>query len=636
MKRAAIGLSLLALLLAYPACAAEKAAPTVSITSPEPGITLATDVVDVTAVYSAPKGEAVKLLELLVDGALVQSTTLDPAETRGTLTLTWEASGYLDGRHQVVVRVTDTKGRVAKAIIPVDLTRGSLDARPIRITHPSPGARVAGRVSVTVDVAEASAVKYVIFLVDNVFKAMSNIRPFTYHWDTSGYLNGLHRLQAKVYLADGSEARSATIEVRVDNPSGATPLKPSVALAPPKLSPSPAPARATESALPPPVHAQTATPFGQTLEVYKAEIGAPGTAPYVSPTGELIQPPTATLAGRAGTETRIDAVIVPEAAETLSASAPVEASVATPPPTPVANPVRRPAKSDLPAAPASEETAPAEGAQVTAPLQVAALPTPASALERTPAESLIPPAAALRAVESRDSLAAPAAVAAPPAPKPTAMPASVTPKPIAATAPAKPAAAAPAPKQLAMLPPKPAMTRPNEPKPKPAAQPEPSAASYLVQPGDCLIAIADKLGLTLTQLAQANGLRAPYVIRIGQRLVIPQTGVYVNGERLESDVPSLLAVDNGSHLVPLRAVVERVGGTVSWEPATRQAEAIAREHRITVTIGRAEAGVDGKRVTLSVAPTLVANRTLVPARFLGDALDLSVTHARGVTRIAAK
>lgn len=48
-----------------------------------------------------------------------------------------------------------------------------------------------------------------------------------------------------------------------------------------------------------------------------------------------------------------------------------------------------------------------------------------------------------------------------------------------------------------------------------------SASTYVVQPGDTLRAIANKSGAGADAIAQANGLRAPYTIRAGQRLSIP-------------------------------------------------------------------------------------------------------------------
>ncbi len=48
--------------------------------------------------------------------------------------------------------------------------------------------------------------------------------------------------------------------------------------------------------------------------------------------------------------------------------------------------------------------------------------------------------------------------------------------------------------------------------------------TYIVRPGDTLSAIAYRYGTTVAALAQANGLRDPRLIYVGQRLVIPGGG----------------------------------------------------------------------------------------------------------------
>lgn len=58
-------------------------------------------------------------------------------------------------------------------------------------------------------------------------------------------------------------------------------------------------------------------------------------------------------------------------------------------------------------------------------------------------------------------------------------------------------------------------------------RPPPASAArggYVVRPGDTLSAIAARNGLMLGTLARANGIAAPYLIRVGQRLVIPPRG----------------------------------------------------------------------------------------------------------------
>ena len=46
---------------------------------------------------------------------------------------------------------------------------------------------------------------------------------------------------------------------------------------------------------------------------------------------------------------------------------------------------------------------------------------------------------------------------------------------------------------------------------------------YVVRPGDTLSSIASRNGLMLSALARANAIPAPYLIRVGQRLVIPKS-----------------------------------------------------------------------------------------------------------------
>jgi hypothetical protein len=50
---------------------------------------------------------------------------------------------------------------------------------------------------------------------------------------------------------------------------------------------------------------------------------------------------------------------------------------------------------------------------------------------------------------------------------------------------------------------------------------KPTGRFYVVQAGDCLYRIGLAYGLQWTVIARANGIRWPYQVRVGQRLVIP-------------------------------------------------------------------------------------------------------------------
>jgi LysM repeat protein len=53
------------------------------------------------------------------------------------------------------------------------------------------------------------------------------------------------------------------------------------------------------------------------------------------------------------------------------------------------------------------------------------------------------------------------------------------------------------------------------------APPTPTPVVYVIQPGDSLSAIADRFGISVEMLSQANGISDPNVIQVGQKLVIP-------------------------------------------------------------------------------------------------------------------
>lgn len=98
--------------------------------------------------------------------------------------------------------------------------------------------------------------------------------------------------------------------------------------------------------------------------------------------------------------------------------------------------------------------------------------------------------------------------------------------------------------------------------------------------------------------------------------------VEIDGKTLIMDVPPAM-VDNRV-LVPLRAIFEALGAVVDWDPATQRVVARRPGVRIDLTVGSTLAMVNGKPVTLDVAPQIVNGRTLVPVRFVSEALGEKV------------
>ena len=84
------------------------------------------------------------------------------------------------------------------------------------------------------------------------------------------------------------------------------------------------------------------------------------------------------------------------------------------------------------------------------------------------------------------------------------------------------------------------------PSPPPASAPKSAPASttwYTVQPGDSISTIAGRLGVDWTQLASVNGIYSPYIILVGQQLLIPGTAA---PSPATPAAPAATAADNPS------------------------------------------------------------------------------------------
>jgi hypothetical protein len=99
--------------------------------------------------------------------------------------------------------------------------------------------------------------------------------------------------------------------------------------------------------------------------------------------------------------------------------------------------------------------------------------------------------------------------------------------------------------------------------------------------------------------------------------------VTVNGSAVAFDQPPIM--QNGRVLVPLRGVFERLGASVVWDAATRGIHAQSGSNTIDLTIGSTMATVNGQARSLDSPPIEVGGRTLVPLRFISEALGAGVT-----------
>ncbi|MGQ0569345.1 MAG: copper amine oxidase N-terminal domain-containing protein [Armatimonadota bacterium] len=98
--------------------------------------------------------------------------------------------------------------------------------------------------------------------------------------------------------------------------------------------------------------------------------------------------------------------------------------------------------------------------------------------------------------------------------------------------------------------------------------------------------------------------------------------VIVDGQPIAFDQPPI--VIGGRVLVPLRGVFERLGAFVQWDPRTNVVSAARGDTQVQLTIGSRQAFVNGRVVSLDVPAMITRGRTLVPLRFVSEAMGARV------------
>lgn len=105
--------------------------------------------------------------------------------------------------------------------------------------------------------------------------------------------------------------------------------------------------------------------------------------------------------------------------------------------------------------------------------------------------------------------------------------------------------------------------------------------------------------------------------------------IMIDGIRLQTDTPPVI-VDNRV-LAPLRAVFEAMGASVRYDSVTRGVDASMGEQRIFLQVGNLQAAVNDAVVLLDVPATIINGRTMVPLRFVSEAMGAQV-HWDAVSR----
>ncbi len=98
--------------------------------------------------------------------------------------------------------------------------------------------------------------------------------------------------------------------------------------------------------------------------------------------------------------------------------------------------------------------------------------------------------------------------------------------------------------------------------------------------------------------------------------------VLLNGKQIAFD--SAPIVHKGTTLVPLRAIFEALGASVSWDSKTQSITSTLNGTTLKLTVNSKDAYKNGSKMNLLVAPLVSNSRTVVPVRFISESFGLAV------------
>lgn len=137
-------------------------------------------------------------------------------------------------------------------------------------------------------------------------------------------------------------------------------------------------------------------------------------------------------------------------------------------------------------------------------------------------------------------------------------------------------------------------------------------------------AILSKAAMEKFEIVDEGGIVAEYEGSESTelRLTIGSKTAYVNG--VAKELAAAPINRGGNTMLPVRFVAENLGGTVGWDGATSSITIKGDGIDISMKVGAKAATVNGKTVTLNVAPFIEGGSTYLPVRAVAEAMGANV------------
>ena len=486
--------------------------------TPVHGSFISGNTVEIAVHFVSIQQRPVTKVQVFLDGQYITEMPYETAEVEDTPSFKWDTTRTPNGPHKLDVQLFSGDQYLGMTSCSVTVANGTRDLAPPRVavTSPKDGSVVSGIIPIIIAAHDESGREPLVSIyVDKSLRCVRNRGPYTYDWDTTGYSNGAHVIEAHAEDDARNTSDVKSVRVTVRNLSSQSPImiqSPSEKPAVPKT----ASASSTEIPAVPEPSTTGATPVnsGESKEAARATSAATGTFEVgQTPLTKVKQTPATTK---------------------THATAPVAAATTAV--------VEKPTLLQKP-----------EPTQVAEKLIPAKTPVPTWKPE--PAMKTKPAPTSILLAKAEPDFEAP------------------------------------------ML-------------PAPATQPKPEARAdsekvYVVKAGDCIDILSRRLGIPAGTLVAMNDIEDPALIRIGQKLRVPECG---------------------TKMIAVRPIFEDAGGTLTWTGGKKRAvHAVCPERDVVLKIGSSTAVVDSKSVKMDRPAALNAGRTMVSESFVTGALGMIVS-----------
>ncbi len=110
------------------------------------------------------------------------------------------------------------------------------------------------------------------------------------------------------------------------------------------------------------------------------------------------------------------------------------------------------------------------------------------------------------------------------------------------------------------------------------------------------------------------------------KLQLENSTITVNGKKKEIDSGNGTApvIQDNRTFIPVRTVIEAMGGAVEWEADTQTAILAKDDTIIILQIGNKTAFVNENKITLDTEPRVINGRTMLPIRFIAENFGFNV------------